>query len=136
MSQKSIARSRRTRLAAAGAALALSFAVAGPGTALAQETPTPESVVEEAPPADDSTGESGEPSAPTESAAETPDPLVVPNVIVAEGGAAAAPAPSTERPLPQVTGGVVVNADGSVTFNVDVVPQLSDAEKAALTAAE
>ncbi|MGB6051482.1 MAG: hypothetical protein WBG14_11575, partial [Rhodococcus sp. (in: high G+C Gram-positive bacteria)] len=126
MSQKSIARSRRTRLAAAGAAIALSVAVAGPGTALAQDNEAPSGTSVEQQPATESTAPSDGPAENGEgstgdgagveagSAIGAEGEITAPNPIVTEGGEAAIPAPSTQLPLPHVTGGVVVNADGSV----------------------
>ena len=121
MSQKSIARSKKARLAAAGAAMALSLSIAAPGIASAQEQ-TPESSSVEQPATEEGT-ESGAPtaeegatvegSATVDGQIEAPAPAVTPEDAAA-AAAAAVPAPevpSAIRPLPQVTGGVVFNDD-------------------------
>ncbi|WP_128646253.1 hypothetical protein [Rhodococcus sp. BS-15] len=69
MSQKSIARSKKARLAAAGAAMALSLSLAAPGIASAQEPTTPDSSVVEQPATEGGT-ESGAPTAEEGAAVE------------------------------------------------------------------
>ncbi|OZC97185.1 hypothetical protein CH275_23700 [Rhodococcus sp. 06-235-1A] len=113
MSQKSIARSKKARLAAAGAAMALSLSIAAPGIASAQEPTTPESSAVEqpateggtesgAPAAGEGAGVDGSATASVDGQLQAPAPAVTPEDAAAAAssgvtaGAGAWSCPSTE----------------------------------------